>query len=434
MLKISWLVFQVGGNAPRFSAFSEYDDIGGTYLTPHGAASPVDSQGSKPLPQTPSTRPSSFFNVPPSQGNPSSILQGEPTQIVREIPQDQSAARPLPVHSDTTGSARGFIAIGQTNSQVSTLPAERQPPRSFIHDVANLLDTLTATFAAHPELSEGLRNIVRGATTGAYWADESERVANAANTIQRAAQETSVRINQVADEVRLGTEQEAGMRIAQSLAGVFKVIGELSGGIAGQSSEQQPTVPQFTTGTQPHAQPLHQQPIGWTVFTPPPLPPFGLHVPPPFGSAPPALAIPPPPIPYPSIGRGAPPHVSFAAAGAQKRAVIDADPLAVPPHMRTRPWAARNTPPQQPLRSNSWSVGPLAGPASGDDVFADEMYPYVTPDTDGEHHENAQERKAHLDAAKAYYRAQKESFKKEKEERRRLRRESAEKRAEEGFK
>lgn len=348
----------------------------------------------------------------------------------------QSAAGPKSSRIDSISSTRIPRGLNstedatRTEAQVETpveTPTDQQPvQRSFITDVANLMDSLTAAFTAHPELSEGLRNIVRGATSGAYWSVERERAANAAENIRRAAEETSQRATQAADDARYNAEQ----RIAQSLAGVFKVIGELSGGLTGLSSEESTTAAYANNRPSVSPPPGHH---GWGhMFPPPPPPPFGHPVPPPFGPAPP-LVPPPPHILYPSIGFGAPPpqppHSVGHTIGNTHRS-MDSD-LHDPPHLRTRPWSVRYAAPRDsPQRSNSWSVGP----ATGNTTATSQMFPYAPPETSAENELNAFERKARLDAAKQYYRQQKEEFRKEKERRRQLRLEQAEKRAEEGLK
>ncbi|KAH7916411.1 hypothetical protein BJ138DRAFT_1211851 [Hygrophoropsis aurantiaca] len=94
---------------------------------------------------------------------------------------------------------------------------------SLTHDVATLLSTLSTVVAAHPELSEGIRNIVSNATNGAYWAAHREAVSHAAQNISRSAME---RTGRTMEDIRRSTEEQAGARVADALGKVFRALGE----------------------------------------------------------------------------------------------------------------------------------------------------------------------------------------------------------------
>ncbi|KZT34434.1 hypothetical protein SISSUDRAFT_276635 [Sistotremastrum suecicum HHB10207 ss-3] len=94
----------------------------------------------------------------------------------------------------------------------ATTQASAQQP-SLINDVAALLSGLTDAFASHPELSEGLRNIIRNAAEGTYWANEREQVMSSA---RQAAQ---------AMHGPVEAQAEAGRKVAEALGSVFRALG-----------------------------------------------------------------------------------------------------------------------------------------------------------------------------------------------------------------
>ncbi|KAG1885496.1 hypothetical protein F4604DRAFT_1878168 [Suillus subluteus] len=73
---------------------------------------------------------------------------------------------------------------------------------SLTHDVAVFLNTVSGIVSSHPELSEGLRNIVSNATNGTYW------------TAHRPVEEIQ------------NAEEEASARVADALGGIFRIFGE----------------------------------------------------------------------------------------------------------------------------------------------------------------------------------------------------------------
>ena len=346
-----------------------------------------------------------------------------------------------PVHVSRTASV--VRDTGEPKTQRVESPGEsdaeptqsntEQTQHSFIDDITGIIDAFTSAFSTHPELAEGVRNIVRGATSGAYWSIERERAMNAAESVRRSAEETSMKIRQVANEVRYEAEQQASRRIAQSLSAVFGVISDLSGGSSSPPADQHHAGDSDRVHHPSRGVGWNRYPWDWNdgpfQLPPPPPPPlpFGPPVPPLFGPTPghitsphpffypgraQGVPLPPPPPPPPVLGDG-PQHSP------------------VPPHMRTRPWAV------PPALSQGIGAWPASQPVGGNRDVTNTMgpaNPITTLETQLGHPPNVHEMKAHLDAAKAYYRTQKETFKKEKEERRRVRREQAEKRAEEGLK
>ncbi|PCH33946.1 hypothetical protein WOLCODRAFT_63503 [Wolfiporia cocos MD-104 SS10] len=119
---------------------------------------------------------------------------------------------------------------------LGTMPSASSSTVSLTNDVANLFSTLSTVFASHPELSEGVRTIVRNATNGTYWHAHRDTVARAADEIRRSAVSSSSDISQIAVDARRAAEDAAGRRIAEAIANVVHVIGDVTGTIPPGSS------------------------------------------------------------------------------------------------------------------------------------------------------------------------------------------------------
>lgn len=89
---------------------------------------------------------------------------------------------------------------------------------SLTHDVAAFLKTVSGIISSHPELSEGLHNIVSNATNGTYWTAHRDALSRAAEHIQ---QETGRTVEEIQN-----AEEEASARVADALGGIFRVFGE----------------------------------------------------------------------------------------------------------------------------------------------------------------------------------------------------------------
>ncbi|KAG6817942.1 hypothetical protein H0H87_012410 [Tephrocybe sp. NHM501043] len=103
-----------------------------------------------------------------------------------------------------------------------TDPPLAEPHRlslSFSNDLTSLLTTFTNVVAAHPELSEGIRNILSNASSGSYWQAHRDAVSQAAQNI---AQETEM----ATESFRREAEEEAGRRVADALGGIFRTISQ----------------------------------------------------------------------------------------------------------------------------------------------------------------------------------------------------------------
>ncbi|THH10975.1 hypothetical protein EW145_g970 [Phellinidium pouzarii] len=312
---------------------------------------------------------------------------------------------------------------------------------AFSRDVASLIDGLTEAFASHPELSEGMRNIVRNAVEGRYWETERDRVASAAEAVRAAAEDTSGRISRAARDIAY-SERDAVKRIAEALGGVFRVIGQLSSsrndevnstssrigdhlppaGGPPRAPEPSPRDPGLPSHGSPHP---HRPPGDWHTFGGPPPPP--LHGDPfdRYRAAPPFSSR----FPY---------HRHHRHPQARPDHLVDPEnPFAhppappppgtghfegfpVPPHQGPSP---RNYEQMMHDPRGTWATGSYAPVYYG----GSSREPYGIVERPSIH-----ESKAQLEAAKAVYKAEKERFRQEKEERRRMRHEFAERRAEEG--
>ncbi|TDL28131.1 hypothetical protein BD410DRAFT_782096 [Rickenella mellea] len=445
----------------------------------------------KPLPKTPSTRPASF--TPHDESS-----QHTPKATNATIHPDKSPAEVDDPPLEVTGS-------------------ENTSPVSLAGDVANLLDALGRAFSTHPELSEGVRNIIRNAAGGLYWATERERIVGVAEEIRRAAQEsgeaislaaqeTGAAVSQAAKDASQTAEEEAGRRVAAALGGIFKVVGDIVNSVNGVSSESPSQAPQSTSPPNVNDS-VHPAPPSndddmqrfppLPMFAPPP-PVFGPPIPPP---PPPILGPsrsspypgPPPPghfsrFPFgphpgpmlhhtlapwtsprgphgpfhtphgprhgphhgPRHGPPGPPHGPHDGPPMPPPPPSPGNPVPPPPpgadedgthQRRAMPWwmdqlVSGNTT-SQPRRHNTWSGGArfrqnrdVDGPGNESfGSFGPSAYGQAPPDDTADPHE----RKAQLEAAKAYYKAEKERFRQLKDERRKARREADERRAEEGL-
>ncbi|KAH9942967.1 hypothetical protein B0H21DRAFT_695675 [Amylocystis lapponica] len=158
---------------------------------------------------------------------------------------------------------------------------------SLTNDVANLFGALSNVFASHPELSEGVRNIVRNASTGSYWHAHRDTVARAAEEIRRSAEGGATDVRQAAEDVHRAAEEAAARRVAEAIASVVRAIGDITGNVGAPAPGNMPPPPPPPHPPRPHRH--HPGIFPWSQFVPPlpPAPPH-FHVP---GAWPP----PPPP-------------------------------------------------------------------------------------------------------------------------------------------
>ncbi|CAL1695146.1 unnamed protein product [Somion occarium] len=133
------------------------------------------------------------------------------------------------------------------------------PNASLTNDVANLFNSLSSIFASHPELSEGVRNIVQHATNGAYWNTHRIAVAQAAE-----------------EEVHRAAEEAAGRRVAEAIGNVVRTITDIT-----VTSTPIHEHPQTSSAEFPHARrtgsPTRRQTWGGSRGRHHHRPPFGPH-------------------------------------------------------------------------------------------------------------------------------------------------------------
>ncbi|CAL1695155.1 unnamed protein product [Somion occarium] len=166
------------------------------------------------------------------------------------------------------------------------------PNASLTNDVANLFNSLSSIFASHPELSEGVRNIVQHATNGAYWNTHRIAVAQAAEEVRRTAIESSRDIQRAAQEVHRAAEEAAGRRVAEAIGNVVRTITDITGASAASSgaaaAHDEPVTstpihehPQTSSAEFPHARrtgsPTRRQTWGGSRGRHHHRPPFGPH-------------------------------------------------------------------------------------------------------------------------------------------------------------
>ncbi|EJF66875.1 hypothetical protein DICSQDRAFT_47572 [Dichomitus squalens LYAD-421 SS1] len=102
------------------------------------------------------------------------------------------------------------------------------PQTNIANDVANLFSTLSTILASHPELSEGIRNIVRNASNGTYWQTHRDQVVRAAEEIRRSAIMGAEDVRQAALGGGRAAEEAAGRRVADALAEVIRVMADIT--------------------------------------------------------------------------------------------------------------------------------------------------------------------------------------------------------------
>lgn len=201
------------------------------------------------------------------------------------------------------------------NSTVEDPPLpELEPPipATLSGDVAGLLSSLQRAFSIHPELAEGLRDIVNNATGGTYWANHRRNVHDAAEGIIRHAEAAG----RVAEESGHLAEQLAEERLTQAMDSITQSLSSVFGTGTTRApttdepmpmddpispAEGDPLNSQFPFnrrrgGTRRHGPHHRHSWFGWGPSAPRPFSSVGpAHpsVPPP---APPAFA-PPPPVP-----------------------------------------------------------------------------------------------------------------------------------------
>ncbi|KAF9015651.1 hypothetical protein BDQ17DRAFT_1536283 [Cyathus striatus] len=232
-----------------------------------------------------------------------------------------------PVVAESTPKSR-IRDVDAAPRNVSSMPeATPDPPlpsienttssASLSNDVATLLTNLNSIVASHPELSEGLRNIVRNVGDGTYWKSHRDSLSRSASDLTNSA-------GDAAREARRRAEEEAGRRVTEALGGLFRtlstsisnVVDDGSNDNAYSTQEPRPPFPIHHFHRNNHINqdhhPFTRRSWGqnWYNAPPPPPPPFPPHTPTfshsvgptgPFGPPPPSNPPPPPVLPPPPV-------------------------------------------------------------------------------------------------------------------------------------
>jgi len=157
-----------------------------------------------------------------SHSDKTSIFGGKPRSIVPA----SGTATPAQAQSTPINSSQVLPEVAPIKDSnaviddpaVPTVEGSTTNDASLTHDVAAFLTTVSGIISSHPELSEGIRNIVSNATNGAYWAAHREALSRAAENIQQETGRTVEEIRRV--------EEEAGVRVADALGSVFRAFSE----------------------------------------------------------------------------------------------------------------------------------------------------------------------------------------------------------------
>ncbi|KAI0347841.1 hypothetical protein BDW22DRAFT_1321043 [Trametopsis cervina] len=114
-------------------------------------------------------------------------------------------------------------------ADLEDIPSASHSNASLANDIAGLLNSFSNVFAAHPELSDAMRNIVRNASDGSYWSAQRDAVSRAAEGLRRDAQRSAEDMRSAAEEMHRAAEEAAGRRVAEALGSVVRAFGQFTG-------------------------------------------------------------------------------------------------------------------------------------------------------------------------------------------------------------
>ncbi|KAG7452295.1 uncharacterized protein BT62DRAFT_926507 [Guyanagaster necrorhizus] len=354
-----------------------------------------------------------FSNIvpsPPKSNKPSSVApvignQSTPKEGVSQGMSGPVESEAPKVNNESVADATQTLAAEYDDPPLAPLE-DAHPTPSLTRDVASVIDAFSSAFAAHPELSEGFRNLIKNAANGSYWTAHREALHQAATEysqvarteLEKAEEEAATRVSYAIAHLARIVAQAAGVSVDPSAAG----SGERSpaGGASAPSprASWHPWFPPFYNSPGGRGRGGHHgggprrgisPPFGPHGWAPPP----GAHrpgPPPPPGSFPPRMHRDGPPglSPHmfparpPLSGHGFPPPPPPPDHGFPSPPDHD-NRHAFPPH-----WSRREPPPPP---------------------FADFPSPKSTP----------QELRAQVEAAKLLYKAEKERYRRDRAERQR---------------
>jgi hypothetical protein len=352
--------------------------------------------------------------TPPAESTPRVI-----TDAALSIAAEVEASPPVEDTKVQEGLAADDVADPPLPSLNSTDEATHASPSSLASDVAGLLNMFMTVFSSHPELSEGVRNIIRNASNGTYWSTHREAISRAAEQISRAAHDES---GQAADELRRVAEEEAGRRVADALGGLFRSFGQVTD--SGGNNESLSTAAPVVDAPAPSEHPDVNQPDATTV---PPAPVIDTNVAPghprwqpanyfrgPFGH---------PPRHGPSLRHRAPfAHMAPPPTHLGRSFVHRPDHWSMwdRPPPQGGPYPPGPPPPPPPPGgqfrpdSGAWLGGPPPPPPPpGGWSDASEFWGGPLPPPKP----SPQELRAHVEVAKAHYKAEKQKYREEREAR-----------------
>ncbi|TFY82084.1 hypothetical protein EWM64_g1933 [Hericium alpestre] len=344
---------------------------------------------------------------------------GPPLPSPSPPPEAHVPVRPVSSVSDDTNTARlssPFFAPGpDSKTPPGTIPdhAEDDPPlpeiapgrtpaASLTNDVASLLNSLSSAFTAHPELSDGLRHLVRNATNGTYWATHRESVSRAAEGIRRAAQEVQDAAVASAKDARVVAEEEAGRRVTEAIGNILQAFTQATGVPAGRSPGTGPSENAQGNNVPAAGQSNAQAPV-----PPPPIITSNWNQW--ARAAPPSSAVPPGAVPPPGVVQPSPAY-NYPQPATFPPGAYAPPPGAVPPPGYIPAWSHFNPYPQP----QSTADAPISSipPSEPAEVSYYGASPRSRP--------RASELRASLEAAKQKYKAEKERYRQEREIRRKL--------------
>lgn len=255
---------------------------------------------------------------------------------------------------------------------LADLPEHSAP--SFVNDLAQLLTSLTSAVAQHPELSEGLHNIVQNTTNGAYWATHHASVTDAARRLS----------TQTAEDMRRA-EEMATRRATEAVGSFFRT---LASSVNTHEPNEQST--SSTEGQQESFQPPRGPPPFWHG------PPGGHHGPGPHRGPPGGMFRKPL---FPTHGpqaRNGPNHPG-------------------PPF----PFGPFGGPPPPHGQAHPFRRGPWWGPQGPPPPPPPPMAPFESDESQAKPKPTTSELRAQVEAAKLLYKAEKERYRTEREDRKR---------------
>ncbi|KAK0465570.1 uncharacterized protein EV420DRAFT_1637689 [Desarmillaria tabescens] len=359
--------------------------------------SAADRHSLPPLSANSTPRFSNIVPSPPKSDKPSSVApvignQSTPKGGVSQGVSVPAESEALKASNESVAGATETLAAEDDDPPLAPLEDPRPTP-SLTHDIASLIDAFSSAFAAHPELSEGFRNLVRNAANGSYWTAHREALHQAATEYTQVAQTELKR-----------AEEEAASRVSYAVAHLARTVAQAAGvsadpPAAGSSERREPASSPTATWFPPfHPSPRGRGRGGFRGGGPGRhgSPPFGHHGwASPFGSPPGARRPgPPPPGSFPP---GPPPHHVFPGRGF---------PHPPPPPGHGFPHPPDHDFPPPPPPQWSWS-SPLPPPPPPPVADVEPSKP--TP----------QELRAQVEAAKLLYKAEKDRYRRDRAERQR---------------